>query len=245
MRCKGIHILMATIVVAVFAQFASGNPIPVPIPASMPLEDMQVDIVDVGGTLHADFYGDFTFDYIPEDVLSMLFPVPVDATNIAVRQDSGDVSWFMSTEQYPTVLPETPFLPMVRWDGPFPESGAVFTVEYEHDLIERPDEFVFLYALGTGKYHPTYQKITTAMFDISLPPGFTVTSICLDDTPVDPSYYSIDGSQLDITLTSEYGPFTKDLIITLVPEPATLSLLAIGGLVMLRRCSAQVLRRRK
>ena len=30
-----------------------------------------------------------------------------------------------------------------------------------------------------------------------------------------------------------------------VPEPGTLSLLAIGGLVMLRRCSAQVLRRRR
>ena len=207
----------------VLAQIAWANPIPWPPPASMPLEEMWVDIQATEDRLYATFAGDFTFDYIPSDVATMMFPVPVGASNIRVRQDhSTDLPWSWSDESYPTVFQECPSLPMVEWAGPFPENGAVFTVEYEHDLIWRwytfAPEAMFVYALGTGKYFDTYDKTTTAIFDISLPlfAGFVFGGVWLDHTPLDPSAYELVGSELSMTLTSQFGPFTRDLVVSLV-----------------------------
>ncbi len=191
------------------------NPIPLPPPASMPLEEMRVDIQQCGEGLHAVFTGDFTFDYIPADVLSMRFPVPPDANNIRVWQDDVELSWTWSSDTYPTILPEMPTIPMIEWPGPFPQSGAVFRVDYEHDLIKRPEEFIFFYAVGTGKHFPTYEKTTTAHFDILLPAGFAVKGVWLDNTPHD---YQVIGSHLMVTVESSFGPITKDLIVSLVPD---------------------------
>jgi len=210
---------------------ALANPIPWPLPASMPLEEMWIDIEYREGALHASFAGDFTFDYIPTDVTSMFFPVPIGAGNIHLRQEGVELPWVWSEGDYPTVLPETPLIPMIEWPGPFPESGTVFTVEYEHELIERPDEYILFYALGTGKYFPTYDKTTIAEFDISLPPAFDVTGVWLDDTVIDPADYQILDSHLLMTIDSHFGPFTKDLIIALVPELAAPGDLNGDGLI--------------
>ncbi len=210
---KYLTIISAAILAATTA--VSANPIPWPPPASMPLEDMHVEIRQCGNGLHAVFTGDFTFDYIPVDVLSMLFPVPPDAANIGVRQDDVEIEWAWSAEDYPTILPEMPQIPMIEWAGPFPETGAIFRVDYEHDLIERPNELIFFYAVGTGKYFPTYEKTTTAYFDILLPGGFSVSGVWLDETPHD---YQVIGSHLMVTIQSAFGPITKDLIVSLVPD---------------------------
>jgi hypothetical protein len=181
----------------------------------MPLEDMHVQILPHGDGLRATFTGDFTFTYIPEDVTSMLFPVPPDACNIGAWQDGMELSWSWSNEEYPTILPEIPTIPMIEWQGPFPVSGAVFRVDYEHSLIERPEEFIFFYALGTGKYFPTYDKTTTAYFDILLPAGFCVAGVWLDETPHE---YEVVDCHLMITVQSHFGPIVKDLIVSLVPS---------------------------
>jgi len=196
------------------AVLCQANPIPWPPPASMPLEDMYVEIQPGGDGLHAVFTGDFTFTYIPEDVNSMLFPVPPDANNIGVWQNDVELAWAWSSQLYPTILEEIPNIPMNEWQGPFPEDGAVFTVDYEHDLIKRPTEFIFFYALGTGKYFPTYEKTTTAYFDILLPVSFAVAGVWLDDSPHE--YEVVDG-HLMVTVESWFGPITNDLIVSLVP----------------------------
>lgn len=189
------------------------------------------------------FSGDFTFDFIPdgscppeecEAVTAMRFPLPpVSATNVAVYQDGIPLPWTLATDLYPTILPEYPLLEMFEWSGPFPVGGAVFTVDYEHDVFRRGAEQVFFYSLGTGKYFPTYDKITTAILDIELPVNAGQIGVFLDDTQLDPSNYSLVGNELDITLTSEFGPFTKDLIVTYrVPSPGTVWLLSVGCLLL-------------
>lgn len=190
------------------------NPIPLPPPASMPLEDMYVEIQPCANGLRAVFTGDFTFEYIPEEVNSMLFPVPPDANNIRAWQDAVELAWSWSGELYPTILPEMPNIPMIEWQGPFPLEGAVFTVDYEHGLIERPTEFIFFYALGTGKYFPTYDKTTTAYFDILFPMCFEVGGVWLDESPHE--YEIVDG-HLMVTVESSFGPIINDLIVSLLP----------------------------
>jgi len=200
------------------------NPIPWPPPASMPLEDMKIQIQAMEGGLHAQFSGDFTFDYIPNEVYLMLFPVPPDATNIQVYQDEVEISWTWSSEKYTTILPEIPTIPMIDWEGPFPTAGCIFTVEYEHKLIERPEEFIFFYALGTGKYFQTYDKSTTAYFDIKFPSTYKVGGVWLDN---DPHEYEVltmgDISQLTIVVQSEFGPIKNDLIVSFLAKQRCLS----------------------
>ena len=209
--------LIAVLAVGMLGQATLANPIPWPPPASMPLEEMWIDIEPSENGLYASFGGDFTFDYIPADVDSMLFPVPVGVSNMHVRQDGAPLSWTWSIEEdYPTILPEIPTIPMIEWSGPFPESGAVFTVEYEHDLIERADEFIFFYAVGTGKYFPTYEKTTTAYFDILLPDDFDVAGVWLDETVHE---YEVIAGHLMVTVESHFGPIVNDLIVSLVPKP--------------------------
>jgi hypothetical protein len=217
---------------------ALANPIPVPTPANMPLEEMRVEIGAIGGHLHAQFSGDFTFEYIPSEIASMLFPVPSDAMNIRVEQDDLEILWTWSMETYPTILPEMSATPMIEWQGPFPTDGAVFTVEYEHDLIERPGEKVFFYAVGTGKYFPTYEKTTTAYFDIEFPSSYEVGGVWLDYQAHDYEVETMgEVSQLSITVESQFGPITNDLIVQLVPEPSTALLVGCGlaGLAFSRR----------
>ncbi len=215
MKTKSAIVILAAILAA--ATIVSANPIPVPPPANMPLEEMYIEIQPDGNGLYATVTGDFTFVSIPKDVNSMLFPVPPDANNIRVREDSNELPWTWSSEEYPTILPEMPNIPMIEWQGPFHPNGSVFSVYYEHDLIERPNDFIFFYALGTGKYFPTYEKTTTAHIDILLPVGYTVQGVFLDDVP---HAYQLDGYHLMLTVRSCFGPIIHDLIVSLVKDPA-------------------------
>mgnify|MGYP001826480864 FL=1 len=240
MRSNTITFLAASILIS---PSALANPIPVPVPASMPLEEMSIVI---GGAGHVTFTGDFTFDFIPvgfctglnlpacEEVTKMQFPLPPEnPSNVAVYQDGRELTPMPSPDIYPTVLQEHPMLPMFEWLGPFPLDGAIFTVKYEHDVFARDDTWVLFYSLGTGKYFPTYDKVTTALIDIFLPPSGELLEVLLDLTPVEPSAYTLTGNKLSISLTSDYGPFTKDLIVSYaIPEPASTWLIAVGIILL-------------
>jgi len=202
----------------VCAATVCANPIPWPPPASMPLEQMWIDIDDVGGAYEVEFRGHFTFNYIPADVTSMMFPIPDGSWAEAVEGPPGvprPFTW--ADETYPTILPEMPSLRMVEWQGPFDEGGEVFGVAYNHYLIERPDEYVLFYSLGTGKYFPSYDKVTTAQFEITFPSSLVVRDVRLDTTLVDRSAYRISRPTMTMTIDSQFGPFTKDLVITFAP----------------------------
>lgn len=206
---------------AVFANMgqAAGNIIPYPWPASMPFEEMAIQIEEIGDVFRARFTGDFTFEFIPEDVASMMFPVPPGATITGVWMDGEELPWRWNSEIYPTVLPEMPGIPMIEWDGPFPVGGAVFTVAYDHELIQRENEWIYFYAVGTGKYFPTYDTTTTANFELLLPRGMGVGGVWLDEEPHE--YERIEWIDR-IIVQSEHGPIRNDLIVSLVPDLGTL-----------------------
>ena len=63
-------LILVLISVTFFTKLALANPIPLPLPASMPLEEIDINIQSGTNGLHAIFTGNFTFDFIPGDVLS-------------------------------------------------------------------------------------------------------------------------------------------------------------------------------
>ncbi|MHC4556567.1 MAG: DUF3160 domain-containing protein [Planctomycetota bacterium] len=199
------------IIILAATAITSANIIP---PASMPLEEIYVEIKPSSNGLSAVFTGELTFDYIDINIGYMLFPVQPDTNNIHVRQDGVELPWTWSSHEYPTILPELPTIPTFEWQGPFPVNGAVFRVDYEHKLIERPSEFIFFYALGTGKYLPIYGTPTTANIDIMLPEYFAVKGVWLDEIP---QQYEVVDSHLTLTLQSDFSSFINDLIVSLVP----------------------------
>lgn len=84
--------LLACVLAAGLVRAGQCQSYPVPALAGMPLEEMQIRIVQVGTEYRADFGGQFTFDHIPTNVASMEFPVPIGASQIAVHQGGGPVS---------------------------------------------------------------------------------------------------------------------------------------------------------
>lgn len=216
---------LALVAMGLLSASAWANVIPFPRPASMQMEELRIVIErDVGG-FQADFIGDMIFDYIPSDVTTMWFPLPPDATAIQVWQDDVELNWNWNREHYPTVLPEIPEIPMIQWEGPFPLDGAVFTVAYQHQLIARPDEDIFFYALGTGKYFPGLFWRTTAHIDIDFPEGFDVAGVWLDSIPVNYGldempdfFFDLDGYEIaDSHMKMRVQPWQNDLLVSLVP----------------------------
>ena len=220
---------------------AAANPIPSPLPANMPLEDMYstLDEIDVGG-LRETFRGDYYFSYIPDDpAMMMKYPVPpqTDAISVAVGKLPDDwqftpsifpyihemqlpkdpVPWNWIFETYPTVVPEWPGIPMIAWNGPFPNK-ALYSVKYQHNLLQRGRDYIYFYALGTGKYYETYQKQAISFLDISMPVQYNMLRLFLDRTPhAFATTTELDAQGRKRTIVSvfaaaQFGPFTKDII---------------------------------
>ena len=214
---------------------AEANPIPWPPPASMPLEDMYstLDEIDAGG-LRENFLGDYYFSSIPETVSLMKYPVPPASDGISVEMGKlspewvftpsilpfihefqvglGQQQWYYIFESYPTVLPEWPGIPMIAWDGPFPQK-ALLRVKYQHNLLQRGRDYVYFYALGTGKYFQTYQKEAISFLDISMPPSYNMHRLFLDNTPHAFAVTAEKGrTVVSVYASAQFGPFTRDII---------------------------------
>ena len=139
--------LLVCVVVLLGAWLAHANPIPVPLPASMPLEDMYSELLEIDGDtgLRDHFQGDYYFSYIPKDLHMMKYPVPPnpDGSHIVdVPVSFGRLPddwtftpgslpglhmpfppllpqpWYYIRELYPTVVPGWPGIPMIAWNAP-------------------------------------------------------------------------------------------------------------------------------
>ncbi|NQT21138.1 MAG: hypothetical protein HQ592_15630 [Planctomycetes bacterium] len=155
--------LLVWMVVVLAAWSARANPIPVPLPASMPLEDMYSELLEIDGDtgLRDHFQGDYYFSYIPKDLYMMKYPVPPnpDGSHIEdLRVSFGKLPddwtftpgslpalhmllppvspqpWYYIRELYPTVVPGWPGIPMLAWHGPI-------NADATDDIIPPPPTF--------------------------------------------------------------------------------------------------------
>lgn len=197
---------------------AHANPLPFP-PNH---EGIHVDIDETPTRgLHASFQGLFQFEGLPDEATTMSFPVPPGAVFESVEQVDAFVDWWplvwgwSSDPGYPTILPDMPLLPLIEWtllpeDIPFPPRTVLLGVRYNHDLLVRPGEFVFLYATGSGKYTQGYTSGIDAEFTLTHPPGYHVKSVHLDTTP---HPYVVNGNTVSILVETFLSPETRDLIV--------------------------------
>lgn len=223
-----------------YITIVEANPIPFPIPASMPLEDMYSKLEETdSGNLRETFMGDYYFSYIPGDVYMMKYPLPQECDNISVEM--GELSeiwqigpyppfsppellrsmemmeWFKISDLYTTILTEWPNIPMIAWNGPFPEK-ALLRVQYQHNLLKKNEGYLYFYALGTGKYFSTYQKEALSFLDISMPIKYDMTRLFLDKTQYVFAVTEESDAQgerhriVSIHASALFGPFIKDII---------------------------------
>jgi hypothetical protein len=224
-------ILLVILGMMLFVSRLFGNPIPVYPWADMPYEDLNITIEMTSGTLRAFVCGEYTFTYIEPFMAGFYFPVPPDTDNIHVWEESLEIPWEWTTELefYHTWIPESVIwqIPLFKWEGPFPSTGALYRVEYEYDLIPRsvyldyilydpdylcvsslipPDikEYVFIYSFSTGS---TSHVPTQAEIDILLPDDYFISDVLMVDlggisTRCSPVSYQVVGCHLLISLDS-------------------------------------------
>lgn len=172
--------LGAGFVAVLLVGYAPANPIVLPDGAYID-EDLTIAIEPDDTGLKAMVTSSFLLYPKNYLVTSILFPVPAGSRNIAVFEitDTGDipVEWQWNADpwnNYTTILPEEPNLPVIEWFGPWTSYAPFgYRVTYEHDLIDRPDEKVFLYASGVSKLSGTTQFFNVD-FNVTLPVGYAV-----------------------------------------------------------------------
>ena len=230
---------------------ASANPIPPPSSANMPVEDMYAELVPAaaGTGMEETFYGYYYFDKIAETVAMMEYPLPPDNRGFSIVMGKLPADWQFSDsifpslhetlppmyslpwsvlrKLYPTVVPEWPWIPVNGWWRPeynsFPPK-ALFAVKYQHDLLRRGRDFVYFYALGSGKdqddvAHGTVYPIgLTSFLDIRMPANLNVVKMSLDYT-MQPFAVTQEKGKTVVSFygKSLVGSFKNDLIAIIRP----------------------------
>ena len=214
---KAQHALQTTLALISVCTVVHANPIPIPT-LLMPEEFIDVTVRRGLSGPEAAVSGRYPFQNLGHTAVTMLYPVAPGSSRIGVWMDGVPLIWQWSGKTYPTILPEWPELPMVQWDiAPVPDE-FIIEAHYEHELVRRPTEWVFLYPMGTGKYLETYAKQTTAHVNIDLPDRYLPKGLFRDAAPA-PFELIPDGSgwRLKAEIKSRpFEPLLEDLILKLV-----------------------------
>ena len=164
-----IGILIMVLAFSFMVNCVLSNPVPVPA-LSMPFEYIYATIFLKDGKFIANVTGTYTFVNFENENVTMRYPVPPDATVVYVKVGNKSLSWQFTDEKYQTCLGN---YTMIKWFiEPVPELFNV-TVSYFHPLhLRSPQislgEYVFLYAMGTGRLLTNWYKQTTAYVTIKL-----------------------------------------------------------------------------
>lgn len=136
---------------------------------------------------------------------TMYFPLPPDATDVAVEFNGEPIPWQVSDRVYLTSFGGFEW-PSMSFDLTFMEPAPFsIKVEYSHSLIGGPSGKLFLYSMGTGRYvqgwNPPFigldisgKPFVDVVFSVKLPPNYRVNwcqpqSDYVHDLIVDNTYY--------------------------------------------------------
>ncbi len=164
-----LGILLTSLLIFYRVGYVLSNPVPHPA-ISMPYEYIYVSISMVEDIVTANVTGTYTFVNFGYENVTMRYPVPPDSTINFVKIDGNSLTWQCINETYQTYIGN---FRMIEWFiEPVPESFNV-TVCYHHPLHLcsqhfLPIEYVFLYAMGTGRLLANWYKQTTAYVTIRL-----------------------------------------------------------------------------
>ncbi len=210
--------------------YVRANPIPYPT-LLMPEEYIDVTISRKNGVLWAAVDGEYPFENLDVNTVTMYYPVPPSspAEKTSVKIDDTSLSWSYCEppKMYPTVVGD---FPMIYWVIiPVPQNFTIKT-HYEHPLPIIDEKYSFLYATGTGRYlgHP-YAKETTAYIKMHISKDvaprecqinvYTVANVS-GDWVRNPANYvmtpDVGKWEITLTLVSElFAPLEEDTLVTI------------------------------
>jgi hypothetical protein len=194
----------------------------------MPVEYVNYTIARVNGTFWAMVDGDFPIYALNQSDnsfnggLSMLYPMPPNATGIHVFCNNQELSWTNYTEQYPGELHHTA---LGDWWMIYSYIGSVsnyfvLEVQYEHPLQIVNGSYLFLYNLNISGYLSSMSNNSTGYYTINFETN--VTDIKAYTTETDTQWNPINctftkkGTNLAVSMieNSDYAePLPGDLIV--------------------------------
>ena len=237
---RKVIFLASILIVLHISTLVHGNPIPAP----NAIEEIHADIYEVEGKLYDHFSAEYFCSFSsPEEVNEILYPIIDGVTSLTLQGSTGseygvhnweDVTWEWSESDYPTVLPEYPTIPIMRWPWPFPViernenwMETLFKVSFDHELIKRDDEFIFFYPMGVWKILENipneYREI---ILQIAIPDDYMVRNAWLDNDTCNYSMWG-NGCLLVFYVPDNLNPYSslslenlnKDIIVSIGPKP--------------------------
>jgi len=209
-----------------FIPLVTANPVPYPT-IRMPYEYIDATISLDEGVMKAKVNGTYTFENHGYYFVTMYYPVPPDSEGISVKLGNTLLDWNYSNWNYSTVIGD---FPMIWWSIEDTPEHFNVTTYYEHPVPLIDGNYMFLYAMGTGRFLADWPTLTTAYVTIRI--GMDIAS------PETLNLYTIEDSSgtwiwkpANYTITPETGtwkiistfqseflePLKEDVLLTFTP----------------------------
>jgi parallel beta-helix repeat protein len=200
---------------------------------SMPEEYLNYTITNVNGVVWAKIDGVYPIHMASglEEALPMVYPTPPGTTNMHVKLDGTELSWSNYSDIDPAAVHNTD---IGNWQMIYcainPDaSDFLLEIHYEHPVEVDNGSYTFLYDLNISPYLSSSSVISTAHFNIQLPPNQSSLNVYStgSEGKWSPVNYvrtpNAQGETVTFNIVSEYGkPLLGDIAFVLgnsqIPE---------------------------
>jgi hypothetical protein len=211
---------------------------------TMPQEWLNYTITTIDGSLWAVVDGLYPMHLSPETVtLPMVYPIPPNTTDVHIKLDGVELAWSNYTDMYPTARHYTVIgdWQMVYCIVEPSETDFVLQIHYQHPIQTINESCTFLYDLNIIEYLSPSSPMSTAHFQIQLPPSQTMNVFTTAEwKPV--NYTSTQNGvskMVTFDIVSVYGESLAGDIVFVLPDSTVpefpswvfMSVFATGGLV--------------